>query len=147
MSRCLALFVFLLIASSVTCVSKHPPTAPVASGPALPTDPLPDLIARVRQSVVRMVVIIEDPDSVTIPADLRMVCPWRRGVCVVGTGFFVNRGGSVVTAYHVASDMSELQIRLTASSIRSGGGIGIGEPNQENERATAIGNFSYFQPP
>lgn len=66
-----------------------------------------DAVDMVRPAVVQ--VGVEIADSGTIPAITASLPPCFRHlpICVVGSGFFVNDNGDVVTAFHVANGVQE----------------------------------------
>ena len=105
---------------------------------------LPDLIDRVRGSVVQIVVGPKDPNA-EVPADLGLQC-FIRKECVIGTGFFVNTDGDVVTASHVASDAAKVIARLASRNLEAIALILAMYPNSEGKSGGQIAwNEAGFQ--
>jgi S1-C subfamily serine protease len=104
-----------------------------------------DLVDLVRPAVVQVVVKITLPSfNRTIPPPLDQLF-LNRPVFVVGTGFFVNAAGDVVTASHVANGLQvpgrppELGVQqiiqiLKANGIDAIAAIGVSIPNVETSR-------------
>jgi hypothetical protein len=91
------------------------------------------MIDRVRESVVGIIVEVDrvNPQS-AIPTTPAFRC-FVNGECVVGTGFFVNDKGDVVTASHVADDVKRLLELLQASNIKAYPLLELDTPNVEGE--------------
>src|SRR6185437_5681436 len=99
-----------------------------------------DLVELVRPAVVQIVVEMTEPPIKRVPSPLEQCFKGR--LCVVGTGFFVNANGDVVTASHVASGVQMpgrlaepgvqqiIQI-LKANGINAISEIGVSAPNVE----------------
>jgi S1-C subfamily serine protease len=101
---------------------------------------LEDMIDSVRAMVVQIRVDL-DPGS-TLPDGI--MCPFVSGVCVVRTGFFVNTDGYVVTAYHVAEDMTQTIQALEAKGARGHAAMGLALPNFEKHGMIVAWIFSKF---
>jgi len=124
---------------------------------------LADVIDSVRPSVVQVLVQLiptggADPRRqlplAQIPPALRG-CLSLTGTCILGTGFFVDSDGDVVTAYHVAdgyraADGSEtLGVKqviemLRAAGVRADLEIGVATPNFEDKAITVASNTEGF---
>ena len=115
-----------------------------------------DLVELVRPAVVQ--VAVEITDSVggnPIPSPLDQ-CFQNRGICVVGTGFFVNATGDVVTASHVANGIQargpapgalgtqQIIEILGATGIHANAIIEVSMPNVESRGLTlSSGRMSF----
>lgn len=129
---CLAFPLFLL---SIGLAVQNPPTAIHGS------KNLSDMIDLVRSSIVRIQVDLENPRT-EIPADLQYRGCFKSGTCVVGTGFFVNESGDVVTAWHVVNGASAIIQVLQQRGILSACDVGYALPNVEkNGKARIAFNF------
>ena len=93
-----------------------------------------DLVEQVRSSVVRIIVnvnggILDQSTLSNLPQGIRD-CFSPTGVqCIVGTGFFVNSSGDVVTAAHVAQAVSEIGKALHSAGRSSTVFVGVSFPN------------------
>lgn len=130
--------VWLLIAESLTAAAQKS-TA--------------DLVDLVRPAVVQVAVKINPLDrrnAVPSPLDR---CFRGRAICVVGTGFFVNAAGDVVTASHVAKGVQGrapepgiqqiIQV-LEANGIHADTYIAVSWPNVETSQLTVASASQLF---
>ena len=112
-----------------------------------------DLVDLVRPAVVQVAVKISGiPTMNAIPPSLAN-CFRTLSVCTVGTGFFVNSDGDVVTASHVANggqgNPSELGIQqiiqiLAARGIQATSIIAVSIPNVETSHIVVSGGIKLF---
>jgi S1-C subfamily serine protease len=107
-----------------------------------------DLIEQVRPAVVQVYVVITDPphpaqEPLPISQPLKDCFGWRR-ICVVGTGFFINDSGDVVTASHVADAVQQIIQLLGTNGIHARAGIGLSVPNSESTSLTSSSNGMGF---
>jgi S1-C subfamily serine protease len=98
-----------------------------------------DLIELVRPAVVQVMVRITDgrwqePLPVSEPVQHCFTVTITR--CVVGTGFFINDTGDVVTASHVADDVQQIIQVLGTNGIHARATIGVSTPNVETKNLT-----------
>jgi S1-C subfamily serine protease len=141
---------FAILVSSLLCLGISSGNAYAAKPKETPK--LADLIDIVRPSVVKVEVIIRDfgrrlPPQV--PPGIRN-CFGETERCIVGTGFFVNSNGDVITACHVvdgytdAPGVKQIIEILNAVGIRSEMVIGVAIPNIDTERIViASGTMVY----
>jgi S1-C subfamily serine protease len=121
---------------------------------------LPDLIDSIRPAVVKIVVHIipsarfpRAGSSLNLPAELQP-CFNQTRYCILGTGFFVNSEGDVVTAMHVVDGYRsrdgrifpgfiQIQDELKRAGIDSELEIGISIPNIEKPFSVTSGTVTY----
>ena len=112
-----------------------------------------DLVDLVRPAVVQVAVKITDiPRTKPIPSPLDQY--FRGGVIfVVGTGFFINDAGDVVTASHVATGVQGMPLQpgiqqiiqtLEANGIHAEPRIGVSIPNVETSQLRVSGGTDLF---
>jgi S1-C subfamily serine protease len=79
------------------------------------------------------------------PLPASVTCPFTHTSCVVGTGFFVNDRGDVVTAAHVMDDVTKVVQQLAALHIPANPVVSIEVRNKVHNNGDAvIGNQSVF---
>jgi S1-C subfamily serine protease len=125
MARLVAALIVLTLASS----QATPPKSTEA-----------DLIGKVRSSVVRIKVVVKlgPPNSPTVTPEPTSPLPpeiancfHQRVVCLLGTGFFVNDSGDVVTAAHVAMAAQQVVNVLHDHGVDSSISMDVFFPNIE----------------
>ncbi|GAC1665156.1 MAG: hypothetical protein NVS9B4_20760 [Candidatus Acidiferrum sp.] len=105
-------------------------------GPAESQKSTSDLIELVRPAVVQIYVRITDPKGPreSLPGSKPVQdCFGGKPVCIVGTGFFINDAGDVVTASHVAADVQQIIQILETNGISASAAIGVSIPNIETK--------------
>jgi S1-C subfamily serine protease len=105
-------------------------------GSAAPQKTAADSIEKVRPAVVQVSVRITDailPNTVSLSKPLQDCFSVIPSVCVVGTGFFINDTGDVVTASHVADTVQQIIQVLETNGIHAEATIGVNEPNVETK--------------
>jgi S1-C subfamily serine protease len=141
------MFVFCsLVSPDRICALPSPRQATglqnVAGQAARKESSVPDLIARVRDSVVKIVVVRMDLKETRLPASV--TCPFTHSSCVVGSGFFVNDTADVVTASHVVDEVTKVVQQLTELQIPAIPVVSMEVRNSDNARSAFIGNQSVF---
>jgi S1-C subfamily serine protease len=95
------------------------------------------LIDLVRPAVVQVLVHITDgAPTISLPVSVQSCFDASKINCVVGTGFFVNDTGDVVTACHVADGVQQIVQLLGTTGIHARATIGINMPNVETKNLT-----------
>jgi len=95
------------------------------------------LIELVRPAVVQVLVHITDaPPTLSLAVSLPPCFGASKINCVVGTGFFVNDAGDVVTACHVADGVQQIIQLLGTAGIHARATIGVNMPNVETKNLT-----------
>jgi S1-C subfamily serine protease len=112
-----------------------------------------DLVELVRPAVVQVAVHITGPygrNAAPPPLDR---CFRNGTMCVVGTGFFINAAGDVVTASHVANGIQgtapqpgtqQIMQMLGANGIHAITIIGVSIPNVETSRMLMASGTQFF---
>jgi S1-C subfamily serine protease len=144
-------FAFVLVLLSITFGSPVHAQLPFSAT----ENTAADVVDMVRPAVVQ--VGVEITDSSMIPAIPYSLAPCFRDlpVCVVGTGFFVNDSGDIVTACHVANGFHELgdgskpgvqQIiqLLEATAIHAIAVVGVNLPDVETPRLRITSAMRFF---
>ncbi|SPE33875.1 hypothetical protein SBA2_810023 [Acidobacteriia bacterium SbA2] len=129
------MFTFLL-ASTAFAVQKP-------SVPHRPSKSLSQMIDLVRETVVQVAVVLDNPGT-QIPEDLGLRLYFDNGKYVLGTGFFVNEDGDVITAAHVSMATAQTIHKLQERRINSQLHVCLPYPNSESERVKSIHNFVEF---
>ncbi len=114
---------------------------------ATPQKNTADLIALVRPAVVQVFVRITDvprPEPLPVSKPVQDCFAATRSMCVVGTGFFIDGAGDVVTASHVANEVQQIIQVLGANGIHADAGIGVSMPNVETKTLTFASNVQDF---
>src|SRR5690242_3299866 len=78
-------------------------------------DQLAKRVQQVSPSVVTLIIrlnLAADQNSKDFPEFVKSC--FQNGVCIAGTGFFVNTHGDIVTAAHVVESMTEVASQLKA---------------------------------
>jgi len=108
----------------------------------VPPLPVQDVIDSVRSSIVQVLVRVQNPSAhLPVPPP----CQFVNGVCVVGTGFFVNRSGDVVTAFHVVSEATRVIAALQKGMIPADMEIAIAMPNVDLPQGGGVISGNFFQ--
>jgi S1-C subfamily serine protease len=125
--------------SLALCVALTISPAPFS---AAPQNDVTASIELVRPAVVQVIVVITDVQPKPLPKEVALCFSGR--ICVVGTGFFDNDAGDVVTASHVASDVQKIIAILAANGIHGSAEIGVNMPNVETKNLTiSSGAFDF----
>lgn len=146
---------FAISALSLLCIGTILGNADAIQAQANPK--LADAIDSIRPSVVKVVVkLVRSPANPfpQVPEAFKG-CFNDTSVCIVGTGFFVNSNGDVVTAFHVVDGFrakSGAYIRgtrqvieaLEAAGVHAGIGIGVATPNFEKGGITVLSNTQLY---
>lgn len=143
---------------AVPCIGQTRPGSASTSGPCSPAisgnnnnvtlenctpeKRTTDLIESVRPAVVQVYVRITDVPLPTKPVPDCFAA--TRRTCVVGTGFFMNDAGDVVTASHVANAAQQIIQTLGSNGIHAEVGIGVNMPNVETKILTFGSNTEGF---
>ncbi|MEO6922287.1 MAG: serine protease [Bryocella sp.] len=109
----------------------------------------PAILAKVSRSVVRITVFVPPgakwPDTAKWPEEMRGKFEQMRKtfeadpVFVMGSGFFVNDRGDIVTAAHVVRGAELVLETLHAQNVEASLMVGITAPSVENKQVTSFG--------
>jgi hypothetical protein len=125
------IFVAFILAGGALTAARRQPQAP-----------LPEMIDKVRGSVVEVTISFSDLHMIGAPPGVGPVVPQSLGqnvvscfdnfmrICIVGTGFFV-ADGEVVTADHVFEDTEVLVQKLSEAGLKPQATVIIPLPNYE----------------
>jgi S1-C subfamily serine protease len=108
---------------------------------------LPEMIKRVRRSVVQITVFAQAQNNDVQTLSQVTGCPFIvtdvvGPICIVGTGYFVNDKGDVVTAAHVAEEMTQVLQKLDSAHIPNQHSITVALPNIENSSIEMGHNYA-----
>lgn len=106
---------------------------------------LPDMIDRIRGSVVQVAVVVDVKGPPPGLAPQFANC-FRRGICVVGTGFFVSDSYDVATAAHVSADAIALIQQLLPLDDTASLAVFLNENNSEAEGEINVRDVRYGWP-
>jgi S1-C subfamily serine protease len=101
----------------------------------------------VRPAIVQVSIRITDinrPQVLPVPKPIDDCFRENYGTCVLGTGFFVNADGDVVTACHVANDVQQIIQTLGANGVHAIAIIGVNLPNFESKHLTVSSSTQIF---
>jgi S1-C subfamily serine protease len=130
---------FKAVITMLLCLQTIGPSVPKRE-PLTQVNPpsLPELIAHVRGSVVMILVMANG----RIPAPPIVSCPFTGNRCIVGTGFFVDTKGDVITAGHVSADVIKLLQQLQAVQITGHAVMAVEIPSRiDANESMEAGNF------
>jgi S1-C subfamily serine protease len=103
-------------------------------------DPLADRVETLSPSVVRLMISLDrasDQKSKNFPESLQGV--FVNGVCIAGSGFFVDTDGYIVTAAHVIDGMVDVATQLNNAGIPFTSQVGFTEPTIDSSNFQSYG--------
>jgi S1-C subfamily serine protease len=130
---CIGIFVFLAVRPTPSQTSKQ--------------EKIADAIEAVRPAIVQVAIRItgiSSPAPFPLGQSVQDCFQSHNGICVVGTGFFVNDSGDVITAGHVGNDVRQIIETLNAHEIHAIVLIGVSLPNFESNHLTVASGTQVF---